>query len=70
MAGASDKENRKSRKSITGDAATDSALWRLSLVLKEIAESTANNDVTVDDNPKPPSTRSNIRKKLKYKNRK
>jgi len=31
-----------SDKSITGNAATESAFWRLSLVLKEIAESAVN----------------------------
>lgn len=33
-----------SEKSITGVAATDTALWRLSLVLKEIAESVVRED--------------------------
>jgi hypothetical protein len=33
------RQNRTGGRIITGDAATDSLLWRLSLVLKEIAES-------------------------------
>jgi len=53
-------------KSITGDAATDSALWRLSLVLKEIAESTITKESVAVDDPKMPSGRSS-RKALKSK---
>jgi hypothetical protein len=53
-------------KRITGDAVIDRALWRLSLVLKEIAESTNNQEPTVTDNPKPPSGRGN-RKALQSK---
>jgi len=33
-------QNKVIKKSTTGDTAIDNALWRLSLVLKEIAEST------------------------------
>jgi len=66
MASASDKKNHKSEKSITGDAATDSALWRLSLVLKEIAESTITRDSIVSNNPKLPAAQV-IKKALKSK---
>jgi len=54
------------KKSITGDYATDSAFWRLSLVLKEIVESTIDRESSISDNPKPPSDRSS-RKALKSK---
>jgi hypothetical protein len=42
-------------KSITGGAVTDRALWRLSLVLKEIAESTNAQESVVTDNKQLPS---------------
>ena len=48
---------RTNGKSITGDSAIDNALWRLSLVLKEIAESTATKELKVTNNQKSPSDR-------------
>ena len=45
------------KESMTGDYATDSAFWRLSLVLKEIAESTIDRESSISDKPKPPSSR-------------
>jgi len=66
MAGAPDKKNYKNERSITGDAATNNALWRLSLVLKEIAESTITKESIAVDNPKKPSSRVS-RKALKSK---
>ena len=49
MTGASDKKNHKRGNSITGDATTDNALMRLSIVLKEIAESTNNKKLIASD---------------------
>ena len=54
------------RKSITGDASADNAFWRLSLILREIAESVTTKEPIESDKSKPPSGRRR-RKALELK---